>query len=81
MPTAALSTKGQVVIPKAIREELGLRSGDTVDFVLQDSGDVLMRPAVRNVRALKGCVRPRRKKPVSLAEMARAIGQGSECDS
>ena len=78
MPSTSLSTKGQVVIPKVIREQLGLRPGDPLDFVLQDNGDVVMRPAVRDVRSLKGRVRSRRRKPVSLAEMKRAIGQGSE---
>jgi AbrB family looped-hinge helix DNA binding protein len=78
MPSTSLSTKGQIVIPKVIREQLGLRPGDPVDFVLQDNGDVVMRPAVRDVRSLKGCVRSRRRRSVSLAEMKRAIGQGSE---
>jgi AbrB family looped-hinge helix DNA binding protein len=77
VPSTSLSTKGQIVIPKAIRQQLGLRPGDTVDFVLQDNGDVVMRPAVRDVRSLKDCVRSRRRKPVSLAEMREAIGQGS----
>jgi len=73
MPTAALSTRGRVVIPKAIREALGLRPGDRMDFVLQDSGDILVLPVVRDVRALKGCARSRRREPVSLDEMDRAV--------
>ena len=28
-----VTTKGQVTIPKAVREELGIRPGDEVDFV------------------------------------------------
>jgi len=75
MPRASLSTKGQVVIPKAIREHLGLHAGDEVDFVLQDNGDVVLRPAVEEVRSLKGCLRPPRGKAVSLAQMQRAIRQ------
>ncbi len=75
MPRASLSTKGQLVIPKAIREHLGLRPGHGVDFVLQDNGDVLVRAAVEDVRALKGCLRPRGRKPVTIEEMNRAIRQ------
>ena len=73
MPRASLSTKGQLVIPKAIREHLGLRPGHGVDFVLQDNGDVLVRAAVEDVRALKGCLPSRRLKPVSLEAMRQAI--------
>ncbi len=73
MPQASLSTKGQLVIPKAIRDHLRLHPGDAVDFVLQDNGDVVVRPAVEDVRSLKGCLRSRRRKPVSLEAMRQAI--------
>ena len=31
-----LTSKGQVTIPKAVREHLGLRPGDEIEFVEQD---------------------------------------------
>lgn len=37
--THTVGPKGQVVIPKAIRDELGLQPGDPVDFVV-DNGAV-----------------------------------------
>lgn len=39
MQAATLSSKGQVTIPKAIRDRLKLRPGDRVAFVVQ--GDVV----------------------------------------
>jgi antitoxin PrlF len=54
MPTATLTSKGQTVIPKAIRDHLGLHPGDALDFVVQDNGDVLIRPATEDIRRLKG---------------------------
>ena len=33
MARAKITTKGQVTLPKAIRDELGLRPGDVIDFV------------------------------------------------
>jgi AbrB family looped-hinge helix DNA binding protein len=73
MPKATLTSKGQLVIPKTIREHLGLRPGDKLDFVVQDDGDVLIRPATEDVRRLKGLLRRPGRKPVSVEAMKRAI--------
>ena len=74
---APISTKGQVVIPKAIRERLGLHAGDKVDFIVQENGDVLLRPAAVHVQSLMGCLRPPKGKVVSLEDMERAIRKGA----
>ena len=73
MATATLTSKGQLVIPKPIRDHLHLHQGDTLDFLLQESGDVLMRPAVEDVRSLKGVLHKPGRKPVSLDAMRQAI--------
>jgi AbrB family looped-hinge helix DNA binding protein len=44
MPTT-MTAKGQVTVPKVIRDELGLRPGDRVDFVLDDEGGARLRKA------------------------------------
>ena len=75
MPKATLTSKGQLVIPKAIREHLGLGPGDKLDFILQDNGDVLIRPAVEDVRRLKGLLHRPGRSPVSAEAMNRAIRQ------
>jgi AbrB family looped-hinge helix DNA binding protein len=49
--TYRVGPKGQVVIPKPIRDELGLAPGDDVDFSLQDDGVMLRRsPAITELR-------------------------------
>ena len=75
MPTATLSSKGQTVIPKAIRDHLGLKPGDALDFVVQDQGDVLIRPVAHDVRQLRGLLRRPGHSPVTVEEMNRAIRQ------
>jgi AbrB family looped-hinge helix DNA binding protein len=50
--TQEVGPKGQVVIPKAIRDRLGLRPGDAVVVTSDDRG-ALVQPAVNRVQ-LKG---------------------------
>lgn len=50
--THRVGPKGQVVIPKSLREALGLQPGDEVDFELAD-GAVLVEPT-RPRRRLRG---------------------------
>ena len=73
MPTSTMSSKGQTVIPKEIRDRLGLQPGDAVDFVVQEDGDVVLRPALDDVRRLKGLLHRPGRAPVSVQEMDRAI--------
>ena len=46
MPTTVTS-KGQVTIPKRVRELLGIKPGSAVDFELTPAGDVLLRHGKR----------------------------------
>jgi antitoxin PrlF len=73
MPTATLTSKGQMVIPKPIRDYLDLHPGDRLDFVIHENHQVEIRPASTDVRELKGMLYRRGRKPVSLDEMNKAI--------
>jgi antitoxin PrlF len=73
MPRATLTSKGQLTLPKAIRDVLRLGAGDRVDFVLQDDGTVLLRPATADVRELKGLLHRKGIKPLSIEEMKAVI--------
>lgn len=41
----ALTSKGQVTIPKRIRESLGVRPGEAVNFRLNDQGETVIEKA------------------------------------
>ena len=75
MPTAKLTSKGQLVIPKDIREYMRLQSGDRLDFIIREDGDVIIRPVVTDVRELKGILHVPGRQPVSVADMNEAIRQ------
>jgi antitoxin PrlF len=73
MPGATLTSKGQVTIPKAVRDLLGLETGDQLDFVLEDGSRVVLRPGNRDARGLKGLLRRPGRRPVSIRQMDEAI--------
>lgn len=74
MPSATITSKGQITIPKEVRDELGLEAGDQIDFVAERKGEYKVVPATRDVRHLKGIV-PKPRKTVSVEEMNRAIAR------
>lgn len=51
MTMATITSKGQITIPKEIRDSLLLRNGDKVDFTITDQGEVLIRPLSKRVAA------------------------------
>ena len=73
MPAATLTSKGQITLPKSIRELLRLDTGDTVEFVIGENGDVQVRAGRYDVRELRGLLRKPGRKPVTLAAMDNAI--------
>lgn len=73
MPEATLTTKGQVTIPKAVRDHLRLETGARVEFVIEDDGTVVVKPVTRHVRELAGLLYRTGRRPVSVERMDEAI--------
>ena len=73
MTESTITTKGQCVVPKKIREYMRLNPGDKIDFVIREDGEVYVRPVTQDARELKGQMRKHRRKAVSLEEMERAV--------
>jgi len=75
MPTATLTTKGQITIPKAVREHLGVDTGDRLSFVVHDDGTVIVEPITRHVRELGGLLHRPAQRPVPIDEMDKSIAR------
>jgi AbrB family looped-hinge helix DNA binding protein len=74
VPSASLTSKGQITIPKVIRELLQVKTGDRVEFVVE--GDlVVLRPGTLDFRSLRGLLHKPGRKPVSLEEMDAAVAK------
>jgi AbrB family looped-hinge helix DNA binding protein len=85
MPTSTLTSKGQVTVPKAIRDRLGLAEGDVLEFTVSEDGGMVVRRRRRSP-GVCGVLRDfAPERPVSIEEMTRAVrrraaaaaGQGS----
>ncbi len=68
MATAKLTSKGQLTLPKNIRDHLALKTGDRVEFLIGPDESVTVLPATHDVRELKGII-PKPDQPVSLEDM------------
>lgn len=74
MPTATITSKGQVTIPTEVRSALGLKQGDRLEFVVLDDGTFNVRPKTRRLRDLVGIVHAKRH--ATLGEIDVAIREG-----
>jgi len=54
MSTAVLTSKGQVTIPAEVRRRRGIDTGSRIEFVEVEGGGFVIKPAVDDVRSLKG---------------------------
>jgi AbrB family looped-hinge helix DNA binding protein len=49
MALAKLTTKGQVTIPREIRELLNLHTGDKIEIIATGKGEAIIRPVSKKV--------------------------------
>jgi len=64
-----MSSKGQVTIPREVRERLGLQAGDKIAWSLLSNGTVVARPKTRRLVDLVGMLTQPGQPGVSVEEM------------
>jgi antitoxin PrlF len=72
MPSASVTSKGQITIPKEVRESLGVKTGDRVAFRIGVDGRVLLEAETVDLMTLTGTIKPR-KQGVSVEDMNRVV--------
>ena len=70
---ASMTDKGQVTVPKDIRDRLGIAAGSKLDFEVQDDGTIRVRVLVRGAGNLFGLVRRPGMAPRSIDAMDEGI--------
>lgn len=78
MTAATLTSKGQITVPKEVRQFLHLDTGDRLDFIIEQDGEIRLKPSYVEVSDLKGILRTTNQRVVSLEEMQAAIHGGYE---
>ena len=77
MVQARLTKKGQVTIPKTIRDYLHLDTGSKIDFVIDENGDVKVIPLNVAAENLSGILHQEGMSKASLEDMERSIAEGA----
>ena len=75
MALATITTKGQVTIPKSVRDSLMLSTGDKIEFVVTNKREALIRPVSKKVDDVFGILHKPGRKTVSVEEMDATIKQ------
>ena len=73
MPLATLTSKGQLTLPKPVRERLRVDTGDQVEFVVNDQGEVVVRGVNLDIREIKGLLKRPGRRSVTVESMNEAI--------
>jgi antitoxin PrlF len=79
MASSTLTSKGQITIPREVRDRLGLREGDRVVFQFDEHGNLTLRQEAQSpLGRLPGLLKHLAKdRPVTVEEMKAAVKQGA----
>jgi AbrB family looped-hinge helix DNA binding protein len=59
MASSTLTSKGQITVPKAVREALGVQPGDRLAFRIGLDGTITVEAETIDIRSLRGAIKPR----------------------
>ena len=64
-----ISSKGQVTVPRDVRERLGLQAGDKIAWSTLSNGTIVLRPKTRRLADLVGILTQPGQPGVTVDEM------------
>jgi antitoxin PrlF len=72
---ATLTSKGQLTLPKAARDQLGLITGSTFEVRITKTGDIVLSPIRCNPMSIAGILKRPQQRAMTTQEMDKAIGE------
>jgi antitoxin PrlF len=76
---ALITSKGQITLPKEVRDRLSLKPGDAVEFI-EDGGRTWVKPRTLRAIDLAGILHRPGMKAVTVEDMEDAIGEALGAD-
>ncbi|MGO2745659.1 AbrB/MazE/SpoVT family DNA-binding domain-containing protein [Microbacterium sp.] len=77
MPTATMTSKGQITVPKEIREALHLEAGARITFVRLSNGSYSLVPRTGKIQDLFGMLYDPNAPTMSIEDINDAIADGA----
>ncbi|MDA0578427.1 MAG: AbrB/MazE/SpoVT family DNA-binding domain-containing protein [Verrucomicrobia bacterium] len=75
MATATITSKGQITIPKEVRDTLRLRTGDRVAFIIHDHVEAVLKPINKSVDQVFGMLHTPHLASKTIVDMNQAIAR------
>jgi len=75
MPTATITSKGQVTIPKKIREKFGLQAGDILSFEIESGDKIIIRPEKESSDAAYGILHREDQEILTVEDMESGVAE------
>ena len=72
---ATLTSKGQVTLPKEIRDRLGLDAGSTLDFQLLPDNTITARAVKPDARKIRGILKSPHAEPLTVEQMDEGVAR------
>ena len=72
---ATLTTKGQITLPKEIRDRLGLSAGSILDFAILPDGSIVARAVKPDARRIRGVLKSPHAEPLTVEQMDEGLGK------
>ncbi len=74
MALSTLTSKGQITIPKSLRESMSIDAGDKIEFIINEQNEVVIKPITKKASEVFGLLNKYKKnKAVSIEEMDQAV--------
>ena len=72
---ATLTSKGQITLPKEIRDRLGLDAGAMLDFQILPDNTIAARPIKPDARRIRGLLKSPHPVPLTVKQMDEGIAK------
>ena len=72
---ATLTSKGQITLPKEIRDRLGLDAGSVLDFQILEDNTITARQVQPDARRIRGLLKSPHSIPLTVEQMDEAVSK------